>query len=1002
MPSSVHSRQVLTMEMSDSAASVSFGKKNGCYVNRVAAVLVGLLFVSAVVATGLLVYYYAPRIREATQDSPNTTYQTLPNVGPAVPRHTTTTWTTATSVIPVKEKPDVRLPRSLMPLRYVVKLQPFVNGNFTILGSVEVEMEVMESTKNITLHIAAITTKNQTVKLVPSDNMAGPGVRITKHTYDHEKEFYIAHLGQSLMKGKKYILSMDFEGYLNDELRGFYRSSYKDETDTERWMAVTQFQPTDARRAFPCFDEPAMKAKFEIYLARQNSMSAISNMPKIDTKPVEGQAGWVWDHFNNSVPMSTYLVAFAISYFDKMETKTRNGVDFRVWARKQAIQQADYALKTGPPVLTFFEDYFSLAYPLPKQDMIALLDFSAGAMENWGLITYRETAMLYDPRVSAASNKQRVAVVVAHELAHQWFGNLVTPSWWTDLWLNEGFASYMEYLGVNHAEPTWQMMEQFVTSDLHPVFALDCLESSHPISIPVGHPDEINEIFDRISYSKGASVIRMMTYFLTEASFRKGLTNYLRDFSYKSAEQDDLWQYLTVAAHEDTTLPHDVTVKIIMDTWTLQMGYPVIKVTRDPDGTSATVSQERFLLVKSSKGESREYRWWVPITFTGQNNPDFEATQPEMWMKDTDKEITISSLPTRDQWVIFNLQQTGYYRVNYDENNWSLLTQQLNSNHRSIHVSNRAQMINDAFNLARAGQLSYRTALGVVAYLAKEKSYTPIKAALSGLRYLEKMLQRTATFGAFKKFVLGLVIPLYESVGFEDNIHDPHLDQFKRVQALTWACKLGHPDCISQASSLYSLWMSNPGNDSIIWPNVKDVVYCTAIDAGGVEEWNFGWNKYLSSNVGTEKAKLLYALGCTKKLWILTRYLDMAFTKGSGIRKQDSGTVFRAVAGNDEGKDLAWSYLRNNWQKIVIYYGSGIFTLPRIIEGVTTTLNTQEYLQEVQTFRDENEDSLATAKRAVNQAVERTVNNIAWINAHTEVITEWLDDQGFSSKLRSI
>ncbi|KAK8734033.1 hypothetical protein OTU49_017450 [Cherax quadricarinatus] len=554
---SSQSRETLTMDMNQSAASVSFGKRNGWYVNRGVAFLLGLLFVSAVVATGLLVYYYAPHVRESGQDS-----QDLKDDRGRSPLQPSTHSPVETSPeTPSKEKINVRLPRALKPLHYMVKLQPFINGNFSIMGYVEVEMEVVEPTSNITLHINDIITNNETIKLTPSDDRTGSKIGIVKHLYDKEREFYIAKLNKELKPGKKYVLSMEFVGYLNDKLLGFYRSSYTDEQGNEKWIAVTQFQPTDARRAFPCFDEPALKATYEIFLGRESSMSSLSNMPKFETIPIEGQDGWVWDHFNTSVPMSTYLVAFVISDFASMESNDNDHVLFRVKARKAAINQADYALLTGPKILTHFEDYFNVSFPLPKQDMIAIPDFSAGAMENWGLITYRETAMLYDPEVSSARNKQRVAIVVSHELAHQWFGNLVTPDWWTDLWLNEGFASFMEYIGVDHAEPTWNMMEQFVTEDVQRVFSLDWLESSHPISIPVGHPDEINEIFDLISYLKGASLIRMMNFFLTEKTLRKGLSNYLIGLKYKSAEQDDLWQYLTEAAHEDATLPPDMTVK---------------------------------------------------------------------------------------------------------------------------------------------------------------------------------------------------------------------------------------------------------------------------------------------------------------------------------------------------------------------------------------------------------------------------------------------------------
>lgn len=238
----------------------------------------------------------------------------------------------------------------------------------------------------------------------------------------------------------------------------------------------------------------------------------------------DGLPDYVLDVYQESVPMSTYLVAFVVSDF-----VNKTSGNFAVWATSDAIHGASYALEIGPKILKFLENFFDIDYPLPKMDMIALPDFSAGAMENWGLITFRETTMLYDEGVSGNSNKQRVAIVVAHELAHQWFGNLVTPSWWSDLWLNEGFASYMEYLGVDAVEPSWKSMDQFVVNELQSVFSLDALSSSHQISVKVDNPDEINDIFDRISYGKGATIIRMMDHFLTTPIFKGGLTNYLKE-----------------------------------------------------------------------------------------------------------------------------------------------------------------------------------------------------------------------------------------------------------------------------------------------------------------------------------------------------------------------------------------------------------------------------------------------------------------------------------------
>lgn len=357
--------------------------------------------------------------------------------------------------------------------------------------------------------------------------------------------------------------------------------------------------------------------------------------------------------------MSTYLVAFVVCDF-----VNQTSGNFSVWTRSDAVTSARYALEVGPKILKYLEQFFDIKYPLPKMDMIALPDFSAGAMENWGLITYRETAMLYEENVSANSNKQRVVTVVAHELAHQWFGNLVTPTWWTDLWLNEGFASYMEYLGVDAVEPAWKSMEQFVVNELHNVFSLDALSSSHQISVEVHNPEEINEIFDKISYGKGAAIIRMMDHFLTAEVFKGGLTNYLNEKKYQSADQDDLWRFLTAEARNKGAFDDSLAVKDIMDTWTLQTGFPVVSLTRDYDSNKLEFSQERFIFIEPSinstgigTGEEKPL-WWIPITFTTLGESNFNNTKPSIWMRAEEK-LTLHDMdiPQHD-WVIVNVQQT--------------------------------------------------------------------------------------------------------------------------------------------------------------------------------------------------------------------------------------------------------------------------------------------------------------------------------------------------------
>ncbi|XP_071520248.1 aminopeptidase N-like [Panulirus ornatus] len=899
-----------------------------------------------------------------------------------------------------EEDTDVRLPRSLKPLHYLVKLQPLIHGNFSVLGYVEVEMEVLEATSRVTLHIDDIVTKNETIRLVPSSDLDGPGIRIMENVYDPKRQFYIALLEDELVPGETYVLSMQFTGILQSYKTGFFRSSYMDEDGKERGIAATAFQATYARRAFPCFDEPEMKAEFEVFLARESSMSSISNMPMIESFPVEDQEGWMWDHFNTSVPMSTYLLAFVVADFVHRDSNASDHIPLRVWARKSAIQQAGYALSIGQEILTFYESYFDVPFPLPKLDIVALPSFPAAALENWGVIAYREALMLTESGWSLHHSERQVAEVVSHDLAHQWFGNLVTSRWWSDIWLSEGFATYMANVAVDHVEPSWQMMHHFILKSLHKALTDDSLEVSQPMSNPVQDPDEIKRNFDQLSYSKGASIIRMMSHFLTEATFRRGLTNFLRTLAFDNAGPDDLWQFLTEAAHEDATLPEDVTVRMIMDTWTLQVGYPVIKVERDAEGTSALLSQERFLMIKNENStDTHDYKWWVPVTYTSQEAPDFENTQAVVWMNDSEAEITISSLPSKDQWVIFNLQETGFYRVNYDLDNWDLIVQQLKSNHEAIHVINRAQIINDAMDLADAGYLSYNTTLSVISYLSHETEYLPWESMLAGLPYFKRLSTYSHGFQAFKSYLHDLITPVYERMGFEGDMCDPYLEQHWRRQAVFWACELGNQDCVNNSVTLYQQWMQNGAHDSID-PNLEDTVYCTAIAAGGQKEWDFAWNRFLDSN-HTRKAGLLTALGCTKEPQILSRYLAKTFTDGSGLKFQDVFLVFVSVLMNDIGRDVAWNYIRDYWENISEYLGSP-FALGILLESVAYRFTTEEEKHNLEVFRDENAVQLLPVVPAIERAIGTITNNIAWMDKNYGVIVRWLHDHGYSTELRRL
>lgn len=674
-------------------------------------------------------------------------------------------------------------------------------------------------------------------------------------------------------------------------------------------------------------------------------------------------------------------------------------------------------------------------------DMIALPDFNAGAMENWGLITYRETAMLYDETSSSVANKQRVAVVVAHELAHQWFGNLVTPKWWDDLWLNEGFASYVEYIGVDHVEPKWRMLEQFAIEEVQNVFKVDGLSSSHQISIPVNNPDEISEIFDHISYAKGSSIIRMMSHFLTEPVFKLGLQRYLRALKYKNAEQSDLWAHLTEAqrllqAAGNSSAPREmVNVERVMNSWTLQTGYPLVTLTRvypeaapTPEAETeaslvARLDQVRYqpykLMMVNASAEDKlagsgEQRWEIPITFTWTSEQNWQPTT-RLWLHQNRTgafEMTRRLAPVKaDEWMLVNVQQVGYYRVNYDQRNWRLLIEQLQRDHTKILSTNRAQLLDDIFELAKSSLIDYRLAMEATKYLKAERDYLPWDSVLLSFGYIDEMLQRTPIYGAWQDYFAQLIEPYYSrykdldwtqpadnrSSGSTAPPGPPAIDSndvlesYNQVNALSWACQVNNQHCIKRAKDVFAEWRASGQNN--IKPALRYAAYCTAIEFGHKDDWDFLWRTYEREQGASERDRILRALGCSKEIWILSRYLEWTFNKTKPIRRQDGSFVFRVIAKNNYGRDIAFNFMRERWPIIREFYGKTSFSLGNLIKSVATSMNTQVELDQLKSFYDSIKADVGTGKRSFQIAIEEVESNVSWRDRHYKILENWLQGQ---------
>ncbi|XP_016007055.1 aminopeptidase N [Rousettus aegyptiacus] len=959
----------------------------GFYISKSLGILAILLGVAAVCTIIALSIVYAQEKNRNVESSSQ------------APTSLSTTTTVATTLDQSKAWNQYRLPQTLMPESYQVTLRPYLTPNeeglYIFKGSSTVRFICKEPTDVIIIHSKKLnytTTQGHMVVLRGVGSSQAPAIDRTELV--ETTEYLVVHLKGSLEAESVYEMDSVFEGELADDLAGFYRSEYLD-GNVKKVLATTQMQSTDARKSFPCFDEPAMKATFNITLIHPSNLTALSNMlPKGPSVPLTEDPTWNVTEFHTTPVMSTYLLAYIVSEFTCVQETAENDVLIRIWSRPSATKenQGLYALNVTGPILNFFAQHYDTPYPLEKSDQIGLPDFNAGAMENWGLVTYRENSLLFDPLSSSTSNKERVVTVIAHELAHQWFGNLVTVAWWNDLWLNEGFASYVEYLGADYAEPTWNLKDLMVLNDMYSVMATDALASSHPLSTPaqeVNTPAQISEMFDSISYSKGASVLRMLSNFLTEDLFKEGLASYLHTFAYQSTTYLDLWEHLQKAVDNQTSVKLPTTVRDIMDRWILQMGFPLITL----DTKTGSISQKHFLLDPESnvtRPSEFNYLWIVPIASIRNG-----VEQDSYWLEDTKEAQSDLFKTTADEWVLLNLNVMGYYQVNYDEDNWKKIQTQLQTNLSAIPVINRAQVIHDAFDLASAHIVSVTLALNNTLFLIKETEYMPWQAALSSLSYFKLMFDRSEVYGPLQSYLKKQVTPLFQHFKNVTKTWTQRpenlMDQYNEINAISTACSSGLPECKELVSNLFSQWMENPDNNPI-HPNLRSTVYCNAIAQGGEDEWNFAWGQFQNATLVNEADKLRTALACSKEVWILNRYLSYTLNPDL-IRKQDATSTIISISSNVIGQSLAWDFIQSNWKKLFQDYGGGSFSFSNLIRGVTRRFSTEFELQQLEQFRDNNKDvGFGSATRALEQALEKTKANIKWVKENKEVVLEWFTE----------
>ncbi|XP_053669023.1 aminopeptidase N-like [Anopheles marshallii] len=890
-----------------------------------------------------------------------------------------------TSAVPNRRQPvdeSYRLPNNTSPVHYHLALRTAIHeNNRQFSGTVLVQFVVLEPTTTVTLHNRQLSVQRAFLHEVATGGSPGPQIEQVSHATDTRTEHLTLSMSQLLPAGSQYFLRIEFDGVLqNNNNMGFFASSYLDDDGNRHYLASSKFEPTHARSAFPCFDEPLLKATFELELTHFKEYNAVANMPSAGAPvPDPDNADYVTSRFQITPQMSTYLVAFAVSDF-----AIRTAGQQTVYARPNVYEETAFPVEAGNKILDALSEYMDISYYdyMPKMTQIAIPDRGTGAMENWGLVAYGEPVLLFNPAINTYRNKKSVTTIIAHEYAHQWFGNLVSPHWWEYIWLNEGFATVYEYYGAQLAYPEGNYWDLFTVEVIHNAFSADASESVRPMNWNAASPNEIAGLFDTVAYDKSGSVLNMFRTALGDNIWRLGLKTYMTARQLDGATAEHLYSGLqeSLVANAPTLLPAGVTVRQLMDSWTSAPGFPVLNVYRTygTDKQEAILSQERFL---SNQKLPNAHVFLIPYDFTGGNAPNFEPT-PEgyAWLASKAEQIT-TGVPD-NQWIIFNRQQNGYYRVNYDAHNWDLLIEALHANPEQIHHRNRAQLLNDAYNLARADRIDFTVPLRMMSYLRKETQYAPWTAAGSALTYFYNKLRGTEHYDHFLVYVNRILTDIYPTLAIDSVAPtETLLHQYLKQFITTWACRIGHGDCLPKMQQ--ALTVAHQTNTPV-HPDIVTAVYCNGLADATDEVFVWVWEQFKNSRNQAHRTVLIDALACARSPAQLESFLMTALGSGSEFDAMVSSERTRIVSAvygaSRQGVDAVIDFLMVSSDQVSEFVQRlGQSALNNAVSNIASRTNNQQELdrlnQLLNSLGSMIPESVATSARATVQ------NNFNWFNS---------------------
>ncbi len=743
-------------------------------------------------------------------------------------------------------------------------------------------------------------------------------------------------------------LILNFKGKNNDQMYGFYKSSYI-EKGKEKYLLSSQFEPSDARAAFPCFDEPNFKATFDISFIINQSLEAVSNMPIKSS--IKRSKGMKLVTFKTTPLMSTYLVYLGVGDFESVSGKVGN-LPLRVLTIPGKKVYAKLALEYTKKFMSFYFKYFNIDYPLPKMDLIAVPDFSAGAMENWGAITFRDTA-IFATNKSSSITKERVSITIAHELAHQWFGDLVTMKWWDDLWLNESFATFMSYKAVDFAYPKWDILGELYL-DRSSAFLEDGLKNTHPISVEIKKSDDANSIFDSISYEKGSAILDMINDFIGDKPFSKGLNIYLKTFAYSNTYKEDLWDSIQKALQNDKKLK-DVSINKMMKSWIENPGYPILDL--KSNGKSLNIIQSRFFI--SGKKINNGNNWIIPMKYKV-DETEYKAV--------IESKSTTINIPNNKR-LIINPNQSGFYVTKYETPLIKKIFRDINS--KDFDNKMIAGLVSNTYLLLKSSNIRIEEFIDLIEPGYKNISYPSLILLNGYLLGLYSIFYKTKISKKIKDLSLKLNQYIIKTVGFDKSKNDSEINKEVRFNAISNLVTMGDLDTSKKLSDISKKYFKNKSYD--IDRNIKSSMYKNYALNGGPKEFEFLKKVYQENKDVVEKHIILSAFGYFNKSELYNKILDYSLSKN--VKIQDSIYItssFLILPGRDK---IYFSWLKKNWQKLKnIYEPSTLMLLDFISE--LSYVNDESLEEEIKQFFSNKANLRFDVKSEYDKVIEKIDNNI--------------------------